>query len=159
MGSEWGAAAIGGLIVAVIGAIGLLIQRWYKAKGLYLKDDAEATVTISIEQQRLRSIEDQREKKQESDILKEYKQLVKEQKAEREEDRQLIHDLRDELNAVKLGLAICKAGRAKADERIAALEEALKKEGIEYRKWEPDSDTGLGTDSRPHTPLKEKGER
>jgi hypothetical protein len=43
--------------------------------------------------------------------------------------------------------AVCEARNAKAEERIASLEEALEEAGIPHRKWAPDE--GSGT----HRPL------
>ncbi len=166
----WGAAAIGGGIGTVISAAGVFAVRYFRGRGGYAKDVAEARVAVSAEERKarreqedadrkarreqenteraVRREEEDAERKEESAILKEYKQLVREQKTDLAEQRQLIHDLRDEMQALATDLALCRAGRAKADERIAALEEALDDAGIAHRHWDPDAIDGGG--SKPH---------
>lgn len=126
--SPWGAAAFGGMVTAILTALGVFLVRLYNAKGRFAIKKAEVTQTLS-----------DIERKTESAILREYKQLVLEQKKDLNDQREQIHDLRSEMNILSIRLATCQAGRAKADERIANLEEALDREGVPYRKWSPNT--------------------
>lgn len=150
-GSEWGAAAIGALITAVLAGIGVLIVRWYRAKGTYENASAQAKVTLSEDERKTKREDEATERKQSAILIKEYKELRAEDRVEQAENRQLIHDLRDELNAVKNQLTLCQISRARADERIAALEQALDDARIPHRKWP--ADDGSGT----HSPAPEGG--
>lgn len=157
--SGWGAAGVGSLMTATLIGVGTLVARYFRGKGGYAKDVADATVTVSAEerkarrehedaQRQARRDEDDAERRQESAILREYKTLVAEQKTDLAEQRELIHKLRDQMQVLTNELAVCRAGRAKADERIAALEEALDEAKIPHRVWHPDGDG-----SSPHKPL------
>lgn len=155
MGSEWGAAAIGALITAVLTGFGALLVRWYRALGVYKNDSAKAKVTLSEDERKTKREDEAAERKQESAILKEYKALVVQQRGELAENRQLIHDLRDKMQEMTNELASCEIGRARADERIGALEQALDDAGIAHRKWLPGS-TGDGSGSHPKLPESDK---
>lgn len=137
---EVGAAAIGSIMTAVLAGLGILIVRLYKARGGYANDIAGAEVMTSAEDHRQQTENASAEQKRESIVVKELKELVESLKTERAEDRKQIHDLRNQMNKIAIGLALCKAGRARADERIASLEEALDGAKIPHRRWTPDAE-------------------
>jgi hypothetical protein len=167
---DWGAAAVGSLATALLLGAGAFAVKLYRARGGFAKDTAAATVAVSAEERKARReqedaalaarrADEDAERKQESAILKEYKQLAAEQREEIAEHRDLVHKLRDQMHAMGLQfakdlhqmgkeLAACRQGRAKADERIASLEDALTQAKIPHRTWHPESDDGSG-DHRP----------
>lgn len=133
--NEWGAAGIASGIIAVLGGVGVLIERYYKVKRKYDKD----------------SIVDKR--KEDNAIVKEYKELAAKLKEDNQQNREEIHQLRNDMVKLSAELALCRIGRARADERIAALEQALDDEGIKYRKWSPES-SSVSDSSGDHAPVK-----
>jgi hypothetical protein len=78
------------------------------------------------------------ERKADGVTIRELKELIQVLRSDGQEYRQQIHDLRDEMSVHANEAAICKAQRARAEERIAALEEALDRAGISHRKYDPD---------------------
>jgi hypothetical protein len=153
--SGWGAAAVGSLISAALIGAGAFAVRYFRGKGGFVRDKAAATVTLSAEERKARREREdadrqarrdeedadrkheEAERKHDALMLKEYKQLVAELKAERAADREVIHEVRKEvyavtnkLNACEIKLAVCERECSHRDERIAGLERALAAAGI-----------------------------
>jgi hypothetical protein len=147
--TEWGAAAIGGLVTAIMGGAGVFLVRYYRAHGDHLRVASEERRKDDAEGRKARREADAADRERESIIVRELKELVEQQRRDGMEYRQQIHDLRGDMQHLANELAVCRAGRARADERIAALEDALEEAGIAHRKWSPDSATG----SDLHRPL------
>ena len=146
----WGAATLGSLITAVLGALGLFLVRiWRTRHSISLeRDEAEHR------QHRELSADEQ---KREGVVVRELRALVEEVRRERIEDRRQLHELRNEWQqretaqqvreaAMQVEVAQCRADRARAFERIAALEEALENAGIPHKKFDPSG-------SNTHAPL------
>ncbi len=56
------------------------------------------------------------------DTIEEWKAVCETLREDRDSDRKLIHDLRDDLGAVSNRLAVCEATRAAQEKRLDALE-------------------------------------
>jgi septal ring factor EnvC (AmiA/AmiB activator) len=137
--SGWGAAAVGGAAVAVLGAVAALLVNVIKAKG-------GVQVELTDAERKARREDEAAGRKADTAMVKEYKELVAAQRADLAEHRKQIHDLRDDLQELSNKLAMCEMHHARAGERIAHLEDALEREGIPFRKWD-------GSGSGGHAPI------
>lgn len=99
------------------------------------KDDAADERTARREQ----TADD---RKQDGVTVKELKELIGVLRADGLEYRDQLQKIRDAMSTVVLRSALCEAQRARAEERITALEEALDRAGVKYRRYNPD---GLGS--------------
>lgn len=72
--------------------------------------------------------------KQEAVAVEELRKMVAMLQADARDNREQIHELRDDCNRNSLRAAACEAREAAKDERIAALEDALTREGIPFHK-------------------------
>lgn len=151
-------SAVCGVAAAVITAAGVFALRYYRGKGGYVRDVATARVAVTDAERKARRededaeraarrADDEAERAREEDVLEEYKELVKALKRERAEDRQLIHELRDEMVERAAREAQCEVRLARAFERIGALEDALVAAKIPHRRFDPDASSGF------HRPL------
>ena len=127
--------------LAAIGAIGLLVERFYKAK-------AGAAVTVSDAERKARREDAAADSRRENLIIKELKELVEVQREDNAQNRQEIHDLRGDLQAMSMRVAACEAERAVLIERVGSLEESLEDAGIPHRKYRAPGDGSV-----PHRPL------
>lgn len=164
MGELWQGVLGGGGLVGVITALGYFFVRYFKGKGGFRKDaaearvtEAEATVIVSEAEQRAKREDDAAQQKRESYIVRELKSLIeakdRDHAEKHAENRREIHELRNQLGLVSNLLTACQVDCARrdaqiaaGDERIAALEDALSAAGIPHRKWKP-------PDSKTHRPL------
>jgi hypothetical protein len=133
----WGAAGVGSLATAILLGLGALAAKYFRAKGGYAKDVAEAEAILAGQAREARREDDAAEAKRDNVTVKELKSLVEAYKQSHAESRQEIHELRDEMAVLSNKLTVCEVGCARRDERIAALEDALEEARIPHRKWNP----------------------
>lgn len=144
---DWFSVLFGGGVVGIIGAFGILVRHWFKGKGAYEKESAEAAVHRAESQAR---IDDRRE----SVAIRELRRSQEVMQQDRQLDRKEIHDQREELQILQNKLALCQIDCARKDERIIALEDTVERLaqqlGVEYRKPPP-----LPPQLPPHEPHEE----
>jgi chromosome segregation ATPase len=123
--------------VAVLGALGTLAG---VLVGLYLKvlHDKHKLDREKFDAERAAKREDMEEttKKKRDDARdkdRELKQVVELLRADRDSDRDLIHQLRNDCNTMAMKLAVCDADRHDLRQQIATLTEACRRGGIQIK--------------------------
>ena len=118
-------AVTGGVVGGIVVVGGALVSWWLR----YRKESVETRATVTETDLKAEERRAALERKQRKDALDEWRQTVLDLRADREADRKLIHDLRDEFNAEKLKhvvtqsrLDACEADRQEMRERIEGLE-------------------------------------
>jgi hypothetical protein len=110
--------AVGTLAVTVGGVLGVWWLRIMSRRHQLRLDELAAARAARRE-------EGAEERKSRKDTIKELYDILEVQRADREQDRAHIHQLRGDLQAVHVELAVCKAERAEQARQIAALTEVL----------------------------------
>lgn len=105
------------------------------------REDAE-------DERKARKEEAAEERRTEAIQVRELKELVNVLREDGQQFRQQIHDLRNEQQQMSNEIAICKAERARALERIAAHEEAMDRAGIKYRPYDPHLSNPFGSSGK-----------
>ena len=109
-------SAIGTALVLVIGAIG---REWYKV--------ASARWAVDAKNKKEAQASQKRERRDTTDEL--YK-ILEVQRSDREDDRTLIHGLRNDLNSLNARLAVCEYDRAQLREIVDSLTRDMEAAGI-----------------------------
>lgn len=147
---------LGGTVTgALISAIGYLIYRIYKGRGDYAekiaqaeatKTEAEAAAKVTEAAAKVTTAEAsvitaEIEDRRETHTNKEFRSLLAIQRKERQEDRELIHQLRNDVHALTMKVGACEVEKAiakerheNAERRIAHLEKALRDAGINFNE-------------------------
>lgn len=134
-GDILGGIGLGGVGVA-IGAGGKWLADYIRERRAYLLQSKDKE---TAQQKQEREDDDAAQKRHHEAIIAGYEDLLKKVKF----DLKRVEDRQDILFREH---TLCEKMRARAEERISALEDALRRAGIEFRQWNPDG-SGL------HAPL------
>ena len=110
------------------------LVRLFPALDRFLKGRQESIRELAADERRERREDDASDRRAEAVAVRELKELIVVQRADISEYRQQRHADRTEMQAMFNKLSLCEQHHARAEERIAALEDALTKNEIPFHR-------------------------
>lgn len=118
---QWGPTAVGALLVGVIGALGTW---WLKSRDKDIearKLEAQTRLSELELQHKLKREDNQEERKRRKDIMDEKDEVILQLHRDLEVQREELHKLRNDSNALRLRVELCEQDRRYMARQITAL--------------------------------------